>query len=775
MLQSKMKWNFPERPIEPARLDTGKFSPLISELLMQRGITSTEDAEKFLSPDLTHLHRVTWLSDIEKATERVHKGIADGEKILVYGDYDADGVSSTAILMETLQQLGADCDYYIPNRFTEGYGPNEEAFYTAYENGFRLIITVDTGIASVNEAEIAKQLGMDLIITDHHEVQDRLPDAYAIIHPKCSPDYPFKELAGAGVALKFAEGMLGSFPTQFLDLAAIGTIADLVPLTGENRVIAHYGLQKLAATPRPGLVALKNSCGLQGKVSEEDIGFSIGPRLNAVGRLQDASLAVQLLLADNGDEAADMAREVESINQKRKTIVSNIVKEAEYMAEPVDQQGVIVVASEGWNEGVLGIVASNLVRKYDRPAIVLAVHPERGEAKGSARSIPAFDLFSGCMKVKEVFTQFGGHAQAAGMTLPLENLPILKQELNAIIFEQLSDEDFTQEIAISKTITVPEINEELVAEMNQLAPFGMANPKPVFHLKDVPSAVRQIGNGKHHLKMQFQKNGQKLDGIGFGLGGLYHQLSPQTPVSVAGELNINEWNGFKKVQIVIQDMRIDEWQLFDHRGTQRFDLTPYLQDNIGHAAVFRQLPDEDEISGNVVCITYDTDISSLTGIHTLYLYDMPPSLTMLKNMVKELDPVNIHACFYVEESAFMKPFPSREDFKWLYGVLARKQTIHLQKELPMLMDAKGWTKDTILFMSNVFFELDFVKIDDNIMELNKHPSRKDLRESPLYQERLNRADIEKTLYYSAYNELKMWFANCLERRLDPEEEMIDGL
>ncbi len=509
MLQSKMKWKFPETPTEPASLATGKFSPLISELLMQRGITSTEDAEKFLTPDLEQLYSVKWLSDMEKATNRVQKGIEDGEKILVYGDYDADGVSSTSIMMETLQQLGADCDYYIPNRFTEGYGPNEEAFHAAYDNGFRLIITVDTGIASVHEAEVAKQLGLDLIITDHHEVQDELPDAYAIVHPKCSSDYPFKELAGAGVALKFAEGLLGSFPKQFLDLAAIGTIADLVPLTGENRVIAHYGLQRLANTARPGLVALKNVCGLQGHVSEEDIGFSIGPRLNAVGRLQDASLAVQLLLAENGDEAADMAQEVESINRERKKIVSEIVKEAEDMANPVDHQGVIVVAKEGWNEGVLGIVASNLVRKYDRPAIVLSVFPERGEAKGSARSIPAFDLFSNCMKIRNVFTQFGGHAQAAGMTLPLENVETLKQELDSLIFQQLSKEDFTQEIAISKTITIPEINEELVAEINQLAPFGMANPKPLFHLKDVPTGMRQIGSGKNHLKLQFQKKWSK--------------------------------------------------------------------------------------------------------------------------------------------------------------------------------------------------------------------------------------------------------------------------
>ncbi|TRM12806.1 single-stranded-DNA-specific exonuclease RecJ [Lentibacillus cibarius] len=771
MLQSKMKWNFPETITRPVDFDIGNFSPLISELLMQRGIKSNEDAKKFLSPDLAQLYNVEWLSDIQKATNRIHRAIEVEEKILVYGDYDADGVSSTTIMMETLQNLGADCDYYIPNRFTEGYGPNEAAFRAAYENGFRLIVTVDTGIASVHEAEVAKRLGIDLIITDHHEVQAELPDAYAIVHPKCSPDYPFKELAGAGVALKFSESLLGYFPKQLLDLAAIGTIADLVPLLGENRIIAHYGLQKLTTTSRPGIIAIKNESGIQGHVTEDDVGFSIGPRLNAVGRLQDADLAVQLLMADDTDDAARIAGMVEEINLERKSIVSEIVKEAENMASPVNDQGVIVVAKEGWNQGVLGIVASNLVRKYDRPAIVLSIFPENGEVKGSARSIPAFDLFSACMEIRDIFTHFGGHAQAAGMTLPLSNVQTLKQELNAMIFQQLSKADFAQVVEISKTITVPEINEELITEISQLAPFGMANPKPVFHVKAIPSSVRQIGNGKKHLKLQFQKDNYKLDGIGFGLGNLYQQLSRQTPLSVVGELNINEWNGFRKVQMVIQDMKIDEWQLFDHRGMKGFDITPYVQQDTGYAAVFQQLPDANQLPGNVVCVTYDTDVSSLEGIHTLFLYDFPPSLTVMENLVKNLKPDNIHVCFYLQDSTFMKAFPAREDFKWLYGLLAKRQTIHLQKELPMVMDAKGWTKDRILFMSSVFFELDFVKIEEGTMKLNANPLKKDLSESAKYQERLNRVEIEKTLYYSTYNELKTWFSNCLECRLEPEEEI----
>jgi len=775
MLESKMKWKFADSQSHLSHLDSNRFSPLIKELLSQRGITSHEEAEAFVSPDLAQLYDVQFLSDIDKAAERVHKGITADEKILVYGDYDADGVSSTAIMIKTLQELGAVCDYYIPNRFTEGYGPNEEAFKAAHENGYELIITVDTGIAAVHEASIAKQLGMDLIITDHHEPQEELPDAYAIIHPKCSPDYGFKDLAGAAVAFKFAERLLGYFPKHLLDLAAIGTIADLVPLISENRVIAYYGLKTLSNSDKPGLVALKKVCGINGEVTEEDIGFSIGPRLNAVGRLQDADLAVQLLLTDVQDEADQMAESIQSINEERQKIVSDIVKEAEEITGPVDNQGVIVVAKEGWNQGVLGIVASNLVRKYDRPAIVLSILPEDGIMKGSARSIPAFDLFANCMKIRDIFTHFGGHAQAAGMTLPLDNLQSLKTELNDLIHQELTAEDFTQEIEVVKTIGLPEINEELVEEISQLAPFGMANPKPVFHVKEVPEDIRQIGHNKKHLKMQFRHQDKILEGIGFGFGDLYDHLSSKTPISIVGELGINEWNGFRKVQIIMQDMKIDERQLFDHRGKPEFDITPYVQDHIDCAAVYQSLPDENAYPDNVLCVTYDTDISVLREVNTLFLFDMPTDLETFKWLLERFNPANIHACFSLQDSAFMNVFPAREDFKWLYALLHKRKQIDINRELPMIMDAKAWTKERIKFMANVFFDLDFVKIENDFIKINPNPVKKDLTESAVYQDRLNKAEIEKILYYSTYDELRSWLSECIKDRGTPKEELVYGL
>ncbi|MFD2046191.1 single-stranded-DNA-specific exonuclease RecJ [Ornithinibacillus salinisoli] len=780
MLQSKSNWKFNMLPENMTQWmdDSSNLSPVMKELLIQRGISTAQEAQDFLSPKLENLNDPIGFQSIDKACTRVHTAIEQNEKILVYGDYDADGVSSTTVLLKALQELGANCDYYIPNRFTEGYGPNEEAFKHASEEGYSVIITVDTGIASVHEAEVAKQLGMDLIITDHHEPQEELPDAYAIIHPKCSPDYPFKELAGVGVAFKFSQHLLGYFPDHLLDLVAIGTIADLVPLVRENRILTFYGLKKLAITKRFGLQALMKQCKIEGKINEQDIGFLIGPRLNAVGRLQDADLAVQLLMTDDVEEAEHLAEVVNELNQERQRIVASIVKEAEKMVSDQTEQSVIIVAKAGWNEGVLGIVASRLVKKYDRPAIVLAINEEKQTAKGSARSIPAFDLFQNCMKIRPLFTHFGGHAQAAGMTLPLSNVLEIQAELNALIQEQLTSDDFKQVIEISKTICIPEINEELITEIDQLAPFGMANPKPIFHLNAIPSEIRQLGNMKNHLKVLFNEKDKKIEGIGFSMGELFHNITPKTPISIVGELGINEWNGIKKPQLIIQDLKIEEWQLFDHRGKKQFDISPYFHPQEQHVVISNQeIESESGYPGNVCRISYDTPLDTIARAETLYIYELPDNLQQLQDIINQVQPVNIHVCLYVENSLYLSSIPSREDFKWFYAMVWKKKQIDLNKELQMIMDAKGWKKDHVIFISKVFFELEFVKIENGVIQLNTSPVKKDLQESRIYQERMNKAHIEKTLYYSTYQELIDWFRatiNYMDRE-GLKEEITHGL
>lgn len=771
MLKSKKKWKFPAEADQLSEWTDSSLhiTPITKKLLFQRGIHDAETASRFLQPSLAHLHKPADLADMDKACERVHRAIRNGEKILVYGDYDADGVTSTTVMLEALEELGAYCDFYIPNRFTEGYGPNEQAFRMAHEAGCGLIITVDNGISGVHEAEVAKELGVDLIITDHHEMQTELPDAYAIIHPKCSPSYLFKELAGVGVAFKFAESLLGYFPEQFLDLVAIGTVADLVPLVDENRVLVHEGLKKLSGTQRPGLKALKKTAKIEEPITEEDIGFLIGPRLNAVGRLQDADLAVDLLRAEDPAEAEELAGIVQELNQERQKIVAAIAKEAEQIVLARDRiPGVIIVSRPGWNEGVLGIVASKLVRLFDRPAIVLC-EKEDGRLKGSARSIPAFDLFEACMGARALFESFGGHSQAAGMTLKAENKEQLETYLDSVIHEQLNEEDFKEEVMIAASLELSDIEEKLLQEINMLKPFGMHNPKPIFHFKGSPKEARQLGNLNKHLKLQFAEAGQSLESIGFGMGDLYHAISPDAEVSVVGELGVNEWNGFRKMQIIMKDLSIDSWQLFDWRGKT---FNPEAVQDSGDTLLVAEDGGELTLHGSS---SYETALNS-GKLDTLILHDLPTELEHLRALIDRTQPSRIYACFKLETSVYMSGMPPREAFKWLYAYILKRQSFDLRNELGGLMKAKGWSKDWVLFMLQVFSELDFISIENNMIRPFAKPAKRQLEEARAFQDRLKRYEIEKTLYYSTYKELKNWFSSHCSLGVEKKEkELAHGL
>lgn len=774
MLVSQAKWNFIEQEENESFERSLHVSPIVEDLLLQRGIGTADAAEQFLRPKLNQLVCPSKFCDIEKAAMRVQKAIENNEKILVLGDYDADGVTSTALLMIGLQRLGAKCEFYIPNRFTEGYGLNEAQIIKAHEDGYQLLITVDNGIASVSEARVAKELGIDLIITDHHEIQEELPEAFAIIHPKYSPDYPFKELAGVGVTFKFVEYLLGHQPEDLLDLVAIGTIADLVPLIGENRVLAKYGLERLSNTDNIGLQALKKVCRLEGMVSEDDVGFLIAPRLNAVGRLQEASLAVDLLLTKDEQEATELAEKIQSINKERQTIVNEIVKEAEEMVDPDD--GVIILKNEHWHEGVLGIVASRIVQKYDRPAIILTIKIETNELKGSARSIPAFDLFNNCMKIKHLFTTFGGHAQAAGMSFPLENLSQIKSRLNELIFDQLTKDDFRQVINISKTIEITEIDEQLINEIDHLAPFGMNNPKPIFHIKYRPATIRQIGSMKNHLKMQFKSDDKLIEAIGFQKGELYYHISPNTPVSIVGELNLNEWNGIRTPQVMIEDLSINEWQLFDYRGRKkRFDIKPYLSYYDRHIILSQEpVQFEETYPNQVVNLTYDVDYLTLTETDMLHIYDLPKNLTQLQKIIQLTNPNSVLVSYGVEQSTYLDFFPKRDEFKRLYAYIFKYKKL-TREQLFSLANHEGWVNEHIVFMTKVFLELEFITFNNGLMMMNDEARKRDLRESELYRERLQQREIERILYYSTYDELKSWIASSMNYKEVAEEEIVYGL
>lgn len=775
MIESKAEWNFQEDHDLTADLDVKDLpiqSPVVKKILFERGFETSEKIKQFLYPKVEDLTSPLTLHMLDKAVGRVKHAIDQQEKILIYGDYDADGTTATTLLLKTLHELGASCDYYIPHRIHEGYGLNEEAIKQAAKKDVRVIITVDTGIASFSEATLAKQLGIDLIITDHHEVQEKIPEAYAVVNPKCSPD-SFQELAGVGVAFKFAEQLLGYFPEQLLDLVAIGTIADLVPLHGENRILAFHGLHALAQTKNTGLQALKEVCQMDDYITEEQIGFLLGPRINAVGRISDANKVIELLMTNDLAEARILAEEIDQINNERQQMVRTITAEAEKMIGESPTDDLIMIGHDDWHEGVLGIVASRLVQKYERPAIVLTIDHENNRMKGSGRSIPAFHLFDACMEFRELFTHFGGHSQAAGMTFPLENFKQIQEKLIAVIQKEMTEEDFKQVISIDHSAELAELNENLYSEIRQLAPFGMGHPEPIFHLQATPSDIRQLGRQQNHLKLLFQQDGLKIEAIGFNFGHLYPLIAKGAEVSIVGKFQMNEWNGVKTPQIVMEDIAVHEWQLFDHRGKGKLNLQPYLEHYENHVAL--QVSHEQKEDSNVKYLTYEANFPKME-VEALYIFDLPETLDQLRKALHQLQPKNIHLCMSVNGGAFLKPFPSREDFKWLYSMIYKFKEIHLEKDIPKIKQAKDWSRDMILFMFKIFAELEFITMDQTRVIWQENPEKRDLEASVYYQNRLKQQEVEKILYYSTYATLRAWFSKELnvEETLT-KEEIVHGL
>lgn len=769
MLESKMKWVLHNVVNTPA-IDL-PFSNVIKRMLAKRGIQTTEDANQFLHASLEDLHDPFLFSDMNIAVDRIRKAIEHHEQILIFGDYDADGVTSTAVLVRTLRRLGANVHYYIPNRFTEGYGPNENAFMEAHEAGIDLIITVDTGIAAPNEAKLAKQLGIDLIITDHHEEQDEMPEALAIIHPRLSEMYPFDHLAGVGVAFKLAHALLGQLPKELLALAAIGTVADLVPLIDENRVIVKKGLEELQHTSDGGLKALK-TIGKIEEVTEDSIGFIIGPRLNAVGRLQDASLAVDLLLEDDELIAEDMAQEIDALNKERQKIVSNCVEEAlEEIENHYLNDKVIVLAKEGWNPGVLGIVASRIVNQYHRPTIVLGIDPEKNEAKGSARSIPAYDIFKNGMEVRHLFLQFGGHAQAAGMTVAVDQIDELRKALNERAEEILDESDFQPVLNIEDEIDWEEVYLNLPRQLSYLAPFGMGNEKPYFQLNGLTLLeARKIGAKKNHIKISALKDSKKIDMVGFQIGDVADCLSPGSLIDVVGEIEINEWNGQQKLQLKIKDIRCLESQVFDYRG-KKLELINLPKDAV--IITFKgqsNLLDFDVIDYN----KHKANLSNLLHDTTkIVLIDLPSSLTELEDVLSVQHYESIYVCFHNHDEQFFTSSLTRNHFKTLYTTLLQHKVIQ-ENQKQQLARAKGWNMKQLEFMLQVFFELNFVTMENGDIRLQSNVRQQPLTNSKTYLDQMQKIEVERTLYYSTADELKEWIMSHMKPQLK-EGEVVHGL
>ncbi|CCO08782.1 single-stranded-DNA-specific exonuclease RecJ [Desulforamulus hydrothermalis] len=541
------------------------ISEILAQLLVNRGIYTADQGRTFLGSELDRLFSPWLLKDMEKAVERINLARQNGESILVFGDYDVDGITGTVVLVLALRKLGCRVDYFIPHRLEEGYGLNTEALTRAVEQGFKLLVTVDCGISGAAEVAAAKQSGLDVIITDHHEPPARLPAATAVIDPK-RPDctYPFKELAGVGVALKLVQGLYervglaaGEWE-EYLDLVCLGTVADIVPLQGENRILVKHGLDKIAHSQRPGLQALIKVSGVKSEsMGTRELGFALAPRLNAAGRMGDAALGVELLLADDPLQAAHMAEALNRGNQERQQVEAKVLAEALAMveAEPaMADEKVLVLASANWHPGVIGIVASRLVDRFYRPVFMISL--EDGKGKGSARSIPGFHLYQAMVSCQEHLEQFGGHAMAAGFSIPADKIMDFRRAVNKLADEILTDEHLTPNLDLDALVDLNELSLATVRELAQLLPFGHCNPGPVLGCRQAKVLhCREVGKNGSHLKLKVKSDQVVLDGIGFNLASYSEMLATGDSVDMAFVPSINCWNGRLSVQLEVKEFK----------------------------------------------------------------------------------------------------------------------------------------------------------------------------------------------------------------------------
>jgi len=552
-----------------------KISTLMAQVLLNRGITDADSGSVFLRPKLIGLINPEQMPGTTQAVERIKYAITNKEKITIYGDYDVDGITGVSILWHLTKILGGDVDYYIPHRINEGYGLNSEAVEFLAKSGTKLLITVDCGVTAVESAQLAGELGLELIITDHHQPNSQLPDALAIVHPAMDGAYPNQDSAGAMVAFKLAWALankfssgpkLGSELREFMlsatSLAAMGTVADVVDLRGENRILTSFGLSSLADCKLCGIQALIESAGLAGKgLDSFDIGFRLAPVLNAAGRMGHARLAVELLTSDNEMRSMKIAEYLKQQNGQRRQYEQRIFKQA---CEIITERGLnhpdqksIVLSDDNWHTGVIGIVASRIVDRYCRPTIV--INSSQKLAQGSARSIDGFCMLSAIESCSQHLTNFGGHKMAAGITIDASRIKHFANDLEAYTKENLNEKDIAAKINIDAEVPLNQLNRKTVDQLQLLGPFGQGNPRPVFATKGVrlQGQPRKVGAKSSHLQLAVTDNTASVRCIGFGMGKYEKKLLERNFFNVAYEPDINHYNGNSSVQLVLNDIQFE--------------------------------------------------------------------------------------------------------------------------------------------------------------------------------------------------------------------------
>jgi len=775
MLSAKNKWSVlaPDTKKVQTLSEQLNISPIIATLLVNRGIHDFVLARQFLNADEQDFHDPFLLPQMESAIDRIREAVNKHEKIVIFGDYDADGVTSTAILIKALKQYGAsDVSYYVPDRFGEGYGLNISAIEMLHEQGTHLIITVDNGISAIAEIEHAKSLGMDVIVTDHHQIGEQLPEAFAIIHPQMDNAYPCAELAGAGVALKVAQALLGGPAPDLVQLAAIGTVADLVPLHDENRFIVAKGLQLLRTSQLLAVEALAQVSRIpMESINEEQIGYVFAPRLNAAGRLGKADLAVDLLLAETKEEAKEIAARLDQLNNERKSIVQRITDEAIRMVEEefsVDEWPIIVVASVGWSAGVVGIVASKLVDKYGRPAFVIGIDAENNEATGSARSIADYHLYQALIQQELLLTKFGGHAMAAGFSMDAANIAALRMALNQAAQSRTEKLEFIQEKEIDIVTPIERLTIDTIQKIKQLAPFGIGNQQPRLLIEKAKlEFARKIGSNFNHVKGKLSDASGTIELLGFNKSYLMEQVSEQDELKVVGAVNINEWNGKVTPQLVVEDASCEHIQIFDWRSRPltkvNFDAIPYPRKLI----VFRAE------TLNVLPAAIQSEVALLTSCEEIGLFndqadhvcliDYPTSLKDLHILLERISCSKLYLFLKQQPDHLFQAMPSREQFKWVYAFLKQNEPFDTKRHSEMLEKQNKWRKGTVSFIFNVFLELNFAIMEDGLIKTISSV-KKDLTESKLYQERVQQVEVEQKLLLSTKDGLIALMRKLMEQR-----------
>ncbi|MEW4370916.1 single-stranded-DNA-specific exonuclease RecJ [Paenibacillus kandeliae] len=801
MIHSQYHWNV-TTPDQQAAQQLSRelgIAPLTAALLSGRGYTTVSEAEAFLEGSRTASHDPFLLAGMQEAVDRIRLALERREKIWIYGDYDADGVSSTSLMIQLLRHLHADFDMYIPHRSKEGYGLHNHALDQAHVQGITLIITVDTGISAVEQIAHANDLGIDVVVTDHHEPPAELPQAVALVNPKlpyCK--YPFKGLAGVGVAYKLAQALLGmdNVPEAWLEIVSIGTVADLMPLEDENRMMVRIGVEHMKNSAFPGVRALMNIAAIDpSQMSATSIAFAMAPRINASGRMEHASRAVELLTTENMSLADRISFELDQLNKSRQELVNRMVQEAIAMLESEKDQyprgvpDVIVVAGEGWNPGVVGIVASKLLDRYYRPTIVLGINPETGMSKGSARSIAGYDIYRALLDCEDVLDHFGGHPSAAGMSLHRDQLDAFRRKLNERAATLLTEEDLIPQTEADYEGRIDQLTLAAVEELDRLAPFGMNNPLPKIVLRGVTvSQAKAIGKTSDHLRLVVEQDGSMIEGVAFGKGELAELLSEGDVIDVLAETSINEWRGNRKPQLMVQDLAVPGLQVWDRRGSGQWDRnlqqirskwSRYMAVESGQLGVLCDEKRAETLKSQLSDVSlwgYDrqVDIAACNhvsiqhgaeAIRTLCLLSLPAHIqqldhmfttfTSLENIILLHDPPNQQERLQI---------PDRDIFKLIYGWLS-KSSQHMSDEsklVPYLSQKTSSSVRMVQMMLDVFEELEFIVRQNGTVQMNTAPAKRPLHSSQLYRELGELAEMEYMLCESDLPQLTSWMISRMQ-------------